>query len=406
MSIDIDKIRNDFPILSQKVRGKDLVYFDNGATSQKPQRVIDAMSDYYQSYNSNVHRGVHYLSQIATDAMETARDNIRKFINAESIEEIIFTKGTTEAINLVANSFSKVFITEGDEVIVSEMEHHANIVPWQMMCKERSAILKVAKINNNGSLDIDYLKSLITDKTKLIAITYISNVMGVINPVAEIIEYAHSKGVKVLIDGAQAVPHTIIDVQALDADFFCFSAHKMYGPTGIGILYGKKELLEQMPPYQFGGEMIDQVSFEETTFNELPFKFEAGTPMIAEIIGLSVAIDYIQETGINEIADYEHELLEYANSQIKNIKGLKIIGTSENKASVISFVVDGIHHYDIGSLLDQFGVAVRTGNHCAQPLMTSMGISGTIRASFAFYNTKEEIDIFVEALNKTLNMLR
>ena len=406
MSIDIDKIRNDFPILSQKVRGKDLVYFDNGATSQKPQRVIDAMSDYYQSYNSNVHRGVHYLSQIATDAMETARDNIRKFINAESIEEIIFTKGTTEAINLVANSFSKVFITEGDEVIVSEMEHHANIVPWQMMCKERGAILKVAKINDNGSLDMDYLKSLITDKTKLIAITYISNVMGVINSVAEIIEYAHSKGVKVLIDGAQAVPHTIVDVQALDADFFCFSAHKMYGPTGIGILYGKKELLKQMPPYQFGGEMIDQVSFEETTFNELPFKFEAGTPMIAEIIGLSVAIDYLQEIGINEIADYEHELLEYANSKIKDIEGLKIIGTSENKASVISFVVKGIHHYDIGSLLDQFGVAVRTGNHCAQPLMTSMGINGTIRASFAFYNTKEEIDIFMEALNKTLSMLR
>ncbi len=406
MSIDIDKIRNDFPILSQKVRGKDLVYFDNGATSQKPQQVIDAMSDYYQRYNSNVHRGVHYLSQIATDAMETARDNIRKFINAESIEEIIFTKGTTEAINLVANSFSKVFISKGEEVIVSEMEHHANIVPWQMMCKERGAILKVAKINDNGSLDMDYLKSLITDKTKLIAITYISNVMGVINSVAEIIEYAHSKGVKVLIDGAQAVPHTIVDVQALDADFFCFSAHKMYGPTGIGILYGKKELLKQMPPYQFGGEMIDQVSFEETTFNELPFKFEAGTPMIAEIIGLSVAIDYLQEIGINEIADYEHELLEYANSKIKDIEGLKIIGTSENKASVISFVVKGIHHYDIGSLLDQFGVAVRTGNHCAQPLMTSMGINGTIRASFAFYNTKEEIDIFVEALNKTLSMLR
>ncbi len=406
MSIDIDKIRRDFPILSQKVRGKQLVYFDNGATSQTPQQVIDAMSDYYQRYNSNVHRGVHYLSQIATDAMEASRENIRKYLNADSIAEVIFTKGTTEAINLVVNSFSKVFINEGDEVIVSEMEHHANIVPWQMMCKERGAVLKVAKINDDGSLDLNYLKSLVNERTKLIAITYISNVMGVINPVAEIIEFAHSKGVKVLIDGAQATPHTLVDVQELDTDFFVFSGHKMYGPTGIGVLYGKQELLEQMPPYQYGGEMIDQVSFEETTFNELPFKFEAGTPMIAEIIGLSVAIDYMQEIGIQNIADYEHELLEYANSKIVSIEGVKIIGTSVNKASVISFIVEGVHHYDLGSLLDQFGVAVRTGNHCAQPLMTRMGINGTVRASFAFYNTKQEIDIFVEALNKTLNMLR
>ena len=406
MSIDIDKIRKDFPILSQKVRGKQLVYFDNGATSQKPQQVIDAMSDYYQRYNSNVHRGVHFLSQIATDAMEASRENIRKYLNADSIAEVIFTKGTTEAINLVASSFSKVFINEGDEVIVSEMEHHANIVPWQIMCKERGAVLKVAKINDDGSLDLNYLKSLVNERTKLIAITYISNVMGVINPVAEIIEFAHSKGVKVLIDGAQATPHTVVDVQELDADFFVFSGHKMYGPTGIGVLYGKKELLEQMPPYQYGGEMIDQVSFEETTFNELPFKFEAGTPMIAEIIGLSVAIDYMQEIGIQNIADYEHELLEYANSRIASIEGVKIIGTSANKASVISFIVEGVHHYDLGSLLDQFGVAVRTGNHCAQPLMTRMGINGTVRASFAFYNTKQEIDIFVEALIKTLNMLR
>ena len=406
MSIDIDKIRRDFPILSQKVRGKQLVYFDNGATSQKPQQVIDAMSDYYQRYNSNVHRGVHFLSQIATDAMEASRENIRKYLNADSIAEVIFTKGTTEAINLVASSFSKVFINEGDEVIVSEMEHHANIVPWQIMCKERGAVLKVAKINDDGSLDLNYLKSLVNERTKLIAIAYISNVMGVINPVAEIIEFAHSKGVKVLIDGAQATPHTLVDVQELDADFFVFSGHKMYGPTGIGVLYGKKELLEQMPPYQYGGEMIDQVSFEETTFNELPFKFEAGTPMIAEIIGLSVAIDYMQEIGIQNIADYEHELLEYANSKIASIDGVKIIGTSANKASVISFIVEGVHHYDLGSLLDQFGVAVRTGNHCAQPLMTRMGINGTVRASFAFYNTKQEIDIFVEALIKTLNMLR
>ena len=406
MSIDIDKVRADFPILAQKVRGKDLVYFDNGATSQKPQQVIDAMSNYYQKYNSNVHRGVHYLSQVATDAMESARDNIRKYLNADSIKEVIFTKGTTESINLVASSFSKVFIEKGDEIIVSEMEHHANIVPWQMICNERGAVLKVAKIKDDGSLDIDYLKSLVNNRTKLIAIAHISNVMGVINPIKEIISFAHSKGVKVLVDGAQATPHSLIDVQDLDADFYVFSGHKMYGPTGIGILYGKKELLEQMPPYQFGGEMINKVSFEETTFNELPFKFEAGTPMIAEIIGLSAAIDYMQNVGIQNIADYEHELLEYANSKFKEIEGIRIIGTSANKASVISFVVEGVHHYDIGSLLDQFGIAVRTGNHCAQPLMKCMGISGTIRASFAFYNTKQEIDSFVVALNKTLNMLR
>ena len=405
MSIDIDKIRADFPILSTKVRTKKLVYFDNGATSQKPQMVIDSMTNYYQQQNSNVHRGVHYLSQIATDAMESARENIRKYLNAASVEEVIFTKGTTESINLVANSFSKVFITEGDNIIVSEMEHHANIVPWQMMCKEKKVELKVARVNDDGSLDIDYLKSLLTDRTKLISLAHISNVMGVINPVKEIISYAHSNGAKVMLDGAQATPHSVIDMQDLDVDFFAFSAHKMYGPTGVGILYGKKKLLEQMPPYQFGGEMIDKVSFEETTFNVLPFKFEAGTPMIAEIIGLSSAIDYMQEIGIQNIADYEHELLEYATSKLEKIDGLRIIGDTKNKASVVSFVVKGVHHYDIGSLLDQFGIAVRTGNHCAQPLMKSMGISGTVRASFAFYNTKEEIDVFMEALNKALNML-
>lgn len=405
MSIDIDKIRADFPILSTKVRTKKLVYFDNGATSQKPQMVIDSMTNYYQQQNSNVHRGVHYLSQIATDAMESARENIRKYLNAASVEEVIFTKGTTESINLVANSFSKVFITEGDNIIVSEMEHHANIVPWQMMCKEKKVELKVARVNDDGSLDIDYLKSLFTDRTKLISLAHISNVMGVINPVKEIISYAHSNGAKVMLDGAQATPHSVIDMQDLDVDFFAFSAHKMYGPTGVGILYGKKKLLEQMPPYQFGGEMIDKVSFEETTFNVLPFKFEAGTPMIAEIIGLSSAIDYMQEIGIQNIADYEHELLEYATSKLEKIDGLRIIGDTKNKASVVSFVVKGVHHYDIGSLLDQFGIAVRTGNHCAQPLMKSMGISGTVRASFAFYNTKEEIDVFMEALNKALNML-
>ncbi len=406
MSIDIDKIRKDFPILNEKIRGKDLIYFDNGATSQKPNMVIDSMNEYYRTKNSNVHRGVHYLSQIATDAMESARKNICEYINASSVEEVIFTKGTTEAINLVTTSFSKAFLKEGDEIIVSEMEHHANIVPWQMMCKDRGVKLKIAKIFDDGSLDFDYLKNLITDKTKLISIAHISNVMGVINPVKDIITFAHSKGVKVMIDGAQASPHTIIDVQDLDADFYAFSGHKMYGPTGIGILFGKKELLEIMPPYQYGGEMIDQVSFEETTFNELPFKFEAGTPMIAEIIGLSAAIDYMKEVGVQNIADYEHELLEYANAKFRNIDGIRIIGTAKNKASVISFVVEGVHHYDIGSIIDQYGIAVRTGNHCAQPLMHRMGISGTVRASFAFYNTKEEIDKFAEALIKVINMLR
>lgn len=406
MSINIDKIRNDFPILSEKIRGKDLIYLDNGATSQKPNQVIDSMSDYYRQKNSNVHRGVHYLSQIATDAMESARKNICEYINAPSVEEVIFTKGTTEAINLVANSFSKSFLKEGDEMIISEMEHHANIVPWQMMCKDCGVKLKIAKVFDDGSLDFDYFKSLISDKTKLISIAHISNVMGVINPVKDIITYAHSKGAKVMIDGAQASPHTIIDVQDLDADFYAFSGHKMYGPTGIGILFGKKELLDEMPPYQYGGEMIDQVSFEETTFNELPFKFEAGTPMIAEIIGLSAAIDYMKEVGVQNIADYEHELLEYANAKFSYIDGIRIIGSAENKASVISFVVEGVHHYDIGSILDQYGIAVRTGNHCAQPLMQRMGISGTVRASFAFYNTKEEIDKFAEALIKVINMLK
>ena len=403
--MDINKIRADFPILSEKIRGKDLVYFDNGATSQTPNVVIDAMSNYYQTQNSNVHRGVHYLSQIATDAMESARDNIRKYLNANSIEEIIFTKGTTEAINLVASSFSTAFITAGDEIIVSEMEHHANIVPWQMMCKQKGAVLKVAKIFDDGSLDFDYLKNLISDKTKLIAIAHISNVTGVINPVKQIVAYAHSKNVKVLIDGAQATPHTAIDVQNLGADFYVFSAHKMYGPTGIGVLYGKKALLSVMPPYQYGGEMIDKVSFEETTFNSLPFKFEAGTPMIAEIIGLSAAIDYIRNIGIKHISDYEHSLLTYANSKLSEINNIKIIGTAKNKASVISFIVSGLHHYDIGSLLDQFGIAVRTGNHCAQPFMKRMNIDGTVRASFAFYNTKAEIDVFIKALERALLML-
>lgn len=405
MSFDIDKIRNDFPILKLKVRNKDLVYFDNGATSQKPEMVIERMNNYYRTENSNVHRGVHYLSQIATQAMESAREKIRDFIKAESITEVIFTKGTTEAINLVASSFGKAFINKGDEIIVSEMEHHANIVPWQMLCEEKGALLKVARVNDDGSLDLDYFKNLINNNTKLVAIAHISNVMGVINPVKEIVETAHSHNVPVLIDGAQAIPHSVVNVQELDCDFYVFSGHKMYGPTGIGILYGKEKWLEKMPPYQTGGEMIKDVSFEGTTFNDLPFKFEAGTPMVAEIVGLASAIDYMYSVGIENIANYEHELLIYATEKLGKIDGLKIIGTTEHKAAVVSFVLEGIHHYDAGSILDQLGVAVRTGHHCAQPLMKRMGIGGTVRASFAFYNTKEEIDVLVKSIEKVKSML-
>ncbi len=405
MKLNIDKIRNDFPILSEKIRGKSLVYFDNGATSQKPKIVIDRMSDYYLHENSNVHRGVHYLSQIATDAMESSRERIRKYLNAESIEEVIFTKGTTEAINLVASSFGKAFINKGDEIVVTEMEHHANIVPWQMLCEEKSAVLRVVKIHDDGSLNMDSLAETLNEKTKLIAIAHISNVMGIINPIKEIIAMAHQKNIAVLIDGAQAVPHMTIDVQDLDCDFYIFSGHKMYAPMGIGILFGKKKYLDAMPPYQTGGEMIKKVSFEKTTFNDLPFKFEAGTPMVAEIIGLATAIDYMESIGIENIQQYENELLEYATEALLKLDGMRIIGTNTNKASVISFVLEGIHHYDAGSLLDQMGIAVRTGNHCAQPLMQCFGLSGTIRASFAFYNTKEEIDIMVKAIKKVQMML-
>lgn len=405
MTLDIQKTRSEFPILRQKIRGKSLIYLDNGATSQKPEVVIERMNQYYRAENSNVHRGVHYLSQEATVAMEAARERIREYMNASSIEEVVFTKGTTESINLVASSYGKAFVKEGDEIIVSELEHHANIVPWQMLCEDRGATLRVAKIKDDGSLDMNYLSSLISARTRLIAIAHISNVMGIINPVKEIVEMAHSKGIHVLVDGAQATPHSAIDMQDLACDFYVFSGHKMYAPMGVGVLYGKKELLEAMPPYQTGGEMIKEVSFEKTTFNDLPFKFETGTPMVAEILGLATAIDYLENLGLDNISAYEHELLEYATEAFSKIEGLKIIGTHEQKASVVSFVMEGIHPYDAGSLLDQFGIAVRTGNHCAQPLMTRMGILGTIRASFAFYNTKEEIDSMVEALKKVQIML-
>jgi cysteine desulfurase/selenocysteine lyase len=402
--LDIKKIRSDFPALHQMVHDAPLVYFDNGATTQKPEAVIERVQQYYENENANVHRGVHYLSQIATDAHEQARETVRDFIGAASIKEIIFTKGTTESINLVAAGFAKKFLHEGDEIIVSEMEHHANIVPWQIACEDRGARLKVIPVFDDGSADIAAYKKLLSKRTKLVAVTHISNVTGVINPIKEIIESAHSLGIPVLIDGAQGVSHTKVNVQELDCEFYAFSGHKLFAPMGIGVLYGKEEWLEKLPPYQSGGEMIDQVSFEQTTFNELPFKFEAGTPNVAGALGLAEAINYVQNIGLDEIEAWEKELLEYGTRELQKVKGLRIIGTHKRKASVISFVFDDIHHYDAGTILDQLGIAVRTGNHCAQPLMKRFGISGTIRAAFAFYNTKEEIDILVKALNRLRSM--
>ena len=402
--LDIKKIRSDFPALHQMVHDAPLVYFDNGATTQKPEAVIERVQQYYENENANVHRGVHYLSQIATDAHEQARETVRDFIGAASIKEIIFTKGTTESINLVAAGFAKKFLHEGDEIIVSEMEHHANIVPWQIACEDRGARLKVIPVFDDGSPDMAAYKKLLSKRTKLVAVTHISNVTGVINPIKEIIESAHSLGIPVLIDGAQGVSHTKVNVQELDCEFYAFSGHKLFAPMGIGVLYGKEEWLEKLPPYQSGGEMIDQVSFEQTTFNELPFKFEAGTPNVAGALGLAEAINYVQNIGLDEIEAWEKELLEYGTRELQKVKGLRIIGTHKRKASVISFVFDDIHHYDAGTILDQLGIAVRTGNHCAQPLMKRFGISGTIRAAFAFYNTKEEIDILVKALNRLRSM--
>ncbi len=402
--LDIKKIRSDFPILHQMVHDAPLVYFDNGATTQKPEVVMERIQQYYENENANVHRGVHYLSQEATNRHEEARETVRSFINAADTREIIFTKGTTESINLVAAGFAKKFLSEGDEVIVSEMEHHANIVPWQMACEERAAKLRVIPVLDDGSLDMESFKKLLSPKTKMVAVAHISNVMGIVNPVREIVELAHQNGSPVLIDGAQGISHTAVDVQKLDCDFYVFSGHKLFGPMGIGVLYGKKEMLEKLPPYQTGGEMIDEVSFEKTTFNELPFRFEAGTPNVAGALGLAAAIDYVTGLGMDNIEAYEHELLKYATQKLSQIEGLKIVGTHEQKTSVISFVFEDIHHYDAGTILDQLGIAVRTGNHCAQPLMKRFGISGTIRAAFAFYNTKEEIDILVKALERIRSM--
>jgi cysteine desulfurase/selenocysteine lyase len=404
-NFDIQKIRADFPLLKREVNGKPLVYLDNGATTQKPKVVIDAITNYYSDMNSNVHRGVHYLSQISTDAFEVTRRKVQEFINAKEDFEIIITKGTTDSINLVASCYGKAFIHEGDEIIISAMEHHSNIVPWQMLCEEKGAVLRVIPMNEKGELDIETYKNLLSDKTKLVSVTYVSNSLGTINPIKEIIDLAHAKNVPVFVDAAQAIQHIAIDVQELDVDFLAFSGHKMYAPTGVGVLYGKKDLLNAMPPYQGGGDMIKDVTFEKTTYNELPFKFEAGTPNIEAGICLAAAIDYINELGIDNIKAYEDDLLAYATAKIKDISGVRIIGEAAKKSSVLSFVVDGVHPYDIGVILDKLGIAVRTGHHCAQPVMDQFQIPGTVRASLAVYNTKEDVDNFIAGLTRALNML-
>ncbi len=402
--LDIQKIRADFPILSQTVNGKPLVYFDNGATSQKPQIVIDAEVKYYQEINANIHRGVHTLSQLATDAYEISRGKVKDHINAKHAHEVLFTSGTTHGINLVTNGFASI-LKPGDEVIVSSLEHHSNIVPWQMLCEKTGAVLKVIPMNENGELIIDEFDALLSEKTKVVTVNHISNALGIINPIKYIIDKAHNVGAAVLIDGAQAVPHLKPNVQELDCDFYAFSGHKMCGPTGTGILYGKEEWLNKLPPYQGGGEMIKEVTFEKTTYADLPHKFEAGTPNIAGGIVLGTAIDYLNNIGFENIQEYEHELLEYATKRLSEIEGLRIYGTGKSKASVVSFNIDGIHPYDIGSIIDKLGIAVRTGHHCAQPIMNFFCIPGTIRASFSFYNTKEEIDLMVDAVKKAQTML-
>jgi cysteine desulfurase/selenocysteine lyase len=404
IELNIEQIRKDFPILHQEVNGKPLVYFDNAASTQKPKVVIDRVADYYSNEHSNIHRGVHSLSAAATEEYELARKTVQAHFNAKFDHEIVFNKGTTDGINLVANGFAKSFLKEGDEVIVSELEHHSNIVPWQMACEQTGSKLKVIPITDSGEWIMEEFHNLLSDRTKIIAVNHVSNALGTMNPITDVIEAAHSKGIPVLLDGAQAVPHMAVDVQALDCDFYVMSGHKLFGPTGVGVLYGKEEWLNKLPPYQGGGDMIKTVSFEKTTYNELPFKFEAGTPNIAGVIGLKTAIDYVSEIGLDAIADYEQELLEYGTEKLSQIEGLKIYGTAKNKASVISFLLDGIHPYDAGTILDKLGIAVRTGHHCTQPVMTRFGIPGTVRASFAFYNTKEEIDALYEGLLRVKKM--
>ena len=401
---DINKVREDFPILSRQIYGKPLVYFDNGATTQKPLCVLDAMRNEYLNVNANVHRGVHYLSQQATDLHEAARETVRKFIKAPKVEEVIFTRGTTESLNLVVSSFGDRFLSEGDEVIVSVMEHHSNIVPWQLLAAKKGIAIKVIPMTDEGDVIMEEYEKLFNERTRIVSITQVSNVLGTINPVKEMIRIAHEHEVPVMVDGAQSTPHMKVDVQDLDCDFFAFSGHKIYGPTGIGVLYGKEKWLDEMPPYQGGGEMIESVSFEKTTFEKLPFKFEAGTPDYVATHGLATALNYVTELGLDNIFAHEQELTRYAMEQMKEIPGMRLFGTSQHKDAVISFLVGDIHHLDMGTLLDRLGIAVRTGHHCAEPLMLRLGISGTVRASFALYNTKEEVDALVAGIKRVSQM--
>ncbi len=403
-AFEVEQYRKDFPILDQKIYGKPLVYLDNAATSQKPQAVIDALVHYYSEQNANIHRGVYFLSEQATDAFEEVREKTNQFIHASSAKEIVFVKGATEGINLVAQSYGRTFLKSGDEILITTLEHHSNIVPWQILCQQMGAKLKIAPINDQGELLLDEFSKLITSKTKLVAATHISNVLGTINPIKEMIRLARQRQVPVLIDGAQAAPHTLINVQDLDCDFYVFSSHKVFGPTGVGVLYGKSELLEKMPPYQGGGDMISSVTFEKTTYNTVPYKFEAGTPNIADVIAFGVALDYIAGIGMERISRYEQGLLRYATETLSKIPGLRIIGTAKNKASVISFVLTDIHPHDIGTILDREGIAIRAGHHCAMPLMERFGVPATARASFAFYNTKEEIDRLTEGIHTVLEV--
>jgi cysteine desulfurase / selenocysteine lyase len=401
----VDLCRHHFPLLRQRVNGKPLVYFDNAATSQKPQVVIDTIMRYYMEENSNIHRGVHYLSERATQAYEGVRSKVQQFINARSTKEIIFVRGTTEAVNLVAYSYGRTNVGPGDEVVISAMEHHSNIVPWQILCKEKGATLRVIPMNDDGELHVGEYEKMLNERTKIVGLVHVSNVLGTINPVRQMVAMAHARGIPVLIDGAQAVPHMKVDVRDLDCDFYAFSAHKMFGPTGIGVLYGREALLEAMPPYQGGGDMIKSVTFEETIYNDLPHKFEAGTPSIASGMGLGAAVDYINQINLDAVAAFEHDLLAYATDALLKIPRVRIIGRAKEKASVLSFVIDGIHPHDIGTVLDMEGVAIRTGHHCAQPVMQRFGIPATARASFAFYNTKEEVDILVKGIEKVIEVL-
>ncbi|MBI2351947.1 MAG: cysteine desulfurase [Deltaproteobacteria bacterium] len=402
--MDVARIREDFPILKQQVHGKPLVYFDNAATSQKPQVVIDTLNRYYAAENANIHRGIHFLSELATAEYEESRGKVKRFLNASESREIVFVRGTTEGINLVAQSYGRRFFKEGDEVIISAMEHHSNIVPWQMLCEQVGARLRVIPMNHDGELLLDEYERLLGARTKLVSVAHVSNALGTINPIGRIIELAHRRNIPVLVDGAQAAPHMKVDVQELDCDFYAFSGHKLFGPTGIGILYGKARHLEAMPPYQGGGDMISLVTFEKTHYNIIPYKFEAGTPHIAGVIGLGAAIDYVSGIGLDAVAAYEGEVLAYATAQLSTIKGLRIIGRAKEKASVLSFVLEGVHPHDIGTVLDREGVAIRAGHHCAMPVMQRFGVPATARASFAFYNTGEEVDVLVRAVRKVLKV--